>query len=782
MNAGTRRAAARAPLAAALAALALLACGSPQVAHAQGISNDAQNDFQCWPGVALSGVPIQQPFIAKNPDACSRKCTETSGCSMFTLSKALWCNLKSLPFDSLYGTTKRDDTVLTSCVYKPAGGTLPSPSNAMCYQGQDIQGHVIANTDSVHDPLSCARLCQSVPGCTFSVFRATGLNGSSAPLCQIKTAAFRGSEAPNVTRRDPLVTGLCLRAFPAPEIADPLLGVAGPIPFRIFATGTDRCLRAPSPPYTAGMFPYFSHACDGGESLWTYNSGTQILSHYISDLCLAPVNDESGSLMTLSETCGPASGNRVVSRGSGSLQVLAGPRWILPVGANPLVDGALSVAVTNGAEAYTFVPSPLRAYACYPEVDIPGHTLETIPHIVDAEGCADRCLRDAACAYFTYSDDGACHLRTEPFTDGAGAPAGAARAPHVDRTCLSLKFGSTETSPANYLCYGDQRASGTTVGEVERFSPQACTDLCSEKPECTFSYFWYPDPSPTNGGLCYLGRDVFHGAGPASDNRYDTSVEQLCLSAPGAPGNVASGYLCFDNVEINGGEVWRYLSVVSRDECTRRCEEKAELCTLAVYQPSAGLCILKNNAFGYGGSGSQAAGLSSCLRAASGGNLNSPANYLCYSYQTVAGRQLAVLTGVANTTACANSCTGYPGCAFAVYNPSDSARCTLKSEPFYGNEGNDGNREDWSSGVCFHAPGAPVVTSGFGNPGGPGLGGAQSGVNTTEMDVVGNSTDGGNSTGGGDATDATDATDGDDDDDFVIDWSGVGFGSAMPGK
>eukprot|EP00955_Chlamydomonas_euryale_P041687 352084-Chlamydomonas_euryale.AAC.4 len=52
---------------------------------------------------------------------------------------------------------------------------------------------------------------------------------------------------------------------------------------------------------------------------------------------------------------------------------------------------------------------------------------------------------------------------------------------------------------------------------------------------------------------------------------------------------------------------------------TRRCEEKAELCTLAVYQPSAGLCILKNNAFGYGGSGSQAAGLSSCLRAASGG-------------------------------------------------------------------------------------------------------------------------------------------------------------------
>eukprot|EP00955_Chlamydomonas_euryale_P031356 329520-Chlamydomonas_euryale.AAC.8 len=36
MNAGTRRAAARAPLAAALAALALLACGSPQVAHAQG--------------------------------------------------------------------------------------------------------------------------------------------------------------------------------------------------------------------------------------------------------------------------------------------------------------------------------------------------------------------------------------------------------------------------------------------------------------------------------------------------------------------------------------------------------------------------------------------------------------------------------------------------------------------------------------------------------------------------------------------------------------------------
>lgn len=48
---------------------------------------------------------------------------------------------------------------------------------------------------------------------------------------------------------------------------------------------------------------------------------TQILNHYLSDLCLASFNAESGALMMLSTTCGPTSGNRIVSRGSGSLQV-----------------------------------------------------------------------------------------------------------------------------------------------------------------------------------------------------------------------------------------------------------------------------------------------------------------------------------------------------------------------------------------------------------------------------------------------------------------------------
>lgn len=36
----------------------------------------------------------------------------------------------------------------------------------------------------------------------------------------------------------------------------------------------------------------------------------------------------------------------------------------MPVGANA-IEGSLLVAVTNGAQAYTFLPAPIEAYECY---------------------------------------------------------------------------------------------------------------------------------------------------------------------------------------------------------------------------------------------------------------------------------------------------------------------------------------------------------------------------------------------------------------------------------
>lgn len=69
-----------------------------------GITVRYQNLFQCWPGVALSGVPIQQPFISKNPDECARKvCVCVGGrcvCVRFTCSnvqyagQTLYCTFR----------------------------------------------------------------------------------------------------------------------------------------------------------------------------------------------------------------------------------------------------------------------------------------------------------------------------------------------------------------------------------------------------------------------------------------------------------------------------------------------------------------------------------------------------------------------------------------------------------------------------------------------------------------------------------------------------------------
>jgi hypothetical protein len=75
--------------------------------------------------------------------------------------------LAGCPLNSLTRTTPRLHT-----------GTLPSPQNAMCYSGQNVAGNLIANTESVSDSVACANLCITVPGCSYSVFRAGGLTGN----------------------------------------------------------------------------------------------------------------------------------------------------------------------------------------------------------------------------------------------------------------------------------------------------------------------------------------------------------------------------------------------------------------------------------------------------------------------------------------------------------------------------------------------------------------------------------------------------------------------------
>lgn len=341
----------------ALGAVLLIVACSISSCQAQGVSVKYQNLFQCWPGVDVAGIPISTVTPSSSPDDCARKCLTTSGCTMFSITRGQWCNLKTLPFESLYGSTRRDDTVMSTCLVKASGGTLPSPQNAMCYSGQNVAGNLIANTESVSDSVACANLCITVPGCSYSVFKTGGLTGNGPPVCQLKSNAFTGSEPQTVTQRDPSVTGICFRAIPAPQVQDPLLAVAGPIPFKISSQQANRCLRSAPGPYSPGMALYFSSDCGGMDTLWTYDAGTQILTHFSSGLCLAPTDVFSGAVMVLSNNCGPNSGNQIISRASNSLFLLLNSRWLLPAG--PGADeGTNMVAVSNGMSPYNFFPSP----------------------------------------------------------------------------------------------------------------------------------------------------------------------------------------------------------------------------------------------------------------------------------------------------------------------------------------------------------------------------------------------------------------------------------------
>ena len=81
-------------------------------------------------------------------------------------------------------------------------GYLPSPANTMCYSGQDVAGAILTTSVAITTSSSCAALCVSTVGCSFSVFRAGGLAGYGPPLCQIKSSAFTGgAQSGYLTRR-----------------------------------------------------------------------------------------------------------------------------------------------------------------------------------------------------------------------------------------------------------------------------------------------------------------------------------------------------------------------------------------------------------------------------------------------------------------------------------------------------------------------------------------------------------------------------------------------------
>jgi len=94
----------------------------------------------------------------------------------------------------------------------------------------------------------------------------------------------------------------------------------------------------------------------------------------------------------------------------------------------------------------------------------------------------------------------------------------------------------------------------------------------------------------------------------------------------------------------------------------------------------------------------------------SSGTLPSPANYLCYAGQGVAGDNVSVLDGISNPQQCNDQCSNTPGCAAAVFDYN--GQCTLSNNSFVGSQ--DSNAQDPSIiEACLAAPGAPDTSEEF---------------------------------------------------------------------
>ena len=86
------------------------------------------------------------------------------------------------------------------------------------------------------------------------------------------------------------------------------------------------------------------------------------------------------------------------------------------------------------------------------------------------------------------------------------------------------------------------------------------------------------------------------------------------------------------------------------------------------------------------------------------GTLPSPANYLCYSGQSVAGVTLMVQQGIANPQLCINRCKTTLGCTLAVFDYM--GQCTLSQYAFIGGQGSTA-RDASVVEMCLASPGAP---------------------------------------------------------------------------
>jgi hypothetical protein len=223
------------------------------------------------------------------------------------------------------------------------------------------------------------------------------------------------------------------RCRPPLPSADPLANLAGPIPFQIRDGQTGRCV-TPVTPYSPGQLPIFTIDCIGGETLWTYDAGTQLISHYMTGYTFAPQSTCSGSPMILSDVA--TSDDRIIGKFD-SMHILKNNRYVLPTGGTAQEASSL-VAVANGLNAFGFVSKAEEAFQCFDNVHVPGTFLQEHPATDTLTICEQLCLKLGDCNMVTYDSSNNCRLWSTPFNDGGNAKAAAIQTPDTT-SCLARK-------------------------------------------------------------------------------------------------------------------------------------------------------------------------------------------------------------------------------------------------------------------------------------------------------------------------------------------------------
>ncbi|KXZ44671.1 hypothetical protein GPECTOR_64g91 [Gonium pectorale] len=301
------------------------------------------------------------------------------------------------------------------------------------------------------------------------------------------------------------------------------------------------------------------------------------------------------------------------------------------------------------------------ASGCLPGVNLAGLDVGPAWWTASREACRTACDVAPGCVFSVRNKDGACFLKKDPFSGGAGS--NEVDPWTVDQACWKRQAAAASADAA---CVRAVDIAGTDLATIQTASSDECRQACDGNESCVFSVRLLD-------GACILRASPFTGTNGVSS--VSLAVDQLCWASPRKRGLAG----CLPGVNYDGVDL-RVLSGVDLDTCRRACETLEQRCTFVVYN-NAGDCFLKSrDALANGADSLDASVQQMCFRIWS----YSPAvDEGCISWPTIHGTDLAGIPDL-DREGCRKKCDVTPGCYFSIHYAAGNAWCTLRGDPFTG--------------------------------------------------------------------------------------------------